>query len=147
MLMMLDDSNVHNYTPGQSVSLYHQIVAPHTGTANVSIVKVPDNKILAADLKKWDTYASTSTPIESSQENFTITIPKTLGSTCASAGHCVIQMHWDAASINQTYQSCIDITVSDGSAKAKAKGRRGFFGLWGSEREEEVEEGYDVWMA
>lgn len=92
-------------------------MAPHTGVANVSIVKTSTNKIIAANLKKWDVYASNSVPTVASQENFSIKMPTTLGSKCATAGDCVIQMHWNAADIDQTYQSCIDFTMAASSKR------------------------------
>jgi len=105
-------ANVQKYTPGQVVDLYFDIVAPHTGTANVSIIKTETNKILTANLKQWDVYASNSVPTVDSQEHFSVTMPTNLGTECATQGDCAIQMHWNAADINQTYQSCIDFTLS-----------------------------------
>ena len=34
-------SNIQTYTPGQEVPLYFQVVAPHSGVANVSYVPRP----------------------------------------------------------------------------------------------------------
>ena len=84
--------NVHAFTAGQTVDMYFQIVAPHDGYANVSIVSTKEDKVLAANLKKWDQYALTSVPIVNSQEHFTVKMPTDLGSECAAAGACVIQM-------------------------------------------------------
>lgn len=110
-------SNVHKFKPGQTVDLYHQIVAPHTGYANVSIVKTATNKVIAADLKKFSVYASNAVPIPNSDEHFSIKMPTDLGSKCAIAGDCVIQMFWNAPDINQTYESCIDFTLSGSTSK------------------------------
>lgn len=120
-------ANVHAYKPGQSIPMNFAIRAPHTGYANVSIIKTSTNKVIAANLKKWDVYASNSVPTVASQENFSITMPSNLGTKCAKAGDCAIQMHWNAPDIDQTYQSCIDFTLS-GSAKR-----------WEIEEGEEVE--------
>ncbi|KXL50655.1 hypothetical protein M433DRAFT_2027 [Acidomyces richmondensis BFW] len=109
--------NVHKFKPGQTVDLYHQIVAPHTGYANVSIVKTATNKVIAADLKKFSVYASNAVPIPNSDEHFSIKMPTDLGSKCAIAGDCVIQMFWNAPDINQTYESCIDFTLSGSTSK------------------------------
>lgn len=93
-------------------------MAPHTGYANVSIVKTATNKVIAADLKKFSVYASNAVPIPNSNEHFSIKMPTDLGSKCATAGECVIQMFWNAPDINQTYESCIDFTMS-GSARKR----------------------------
>jgi len=112
-------ANVQKYTAGETVPLHFSIVAPHTGTANVSIISLAtDNgEILAANLAKWDVYASNSVPIVASQEQFSIKMPTDLGSKCAKGGDCAIQMHWNAADINQTYQSCIDFTMPAAASK------------------------------
>lgn len=116
-------AQIHAYKPGQKIALNFQIRAPHTGYANVSIIDLAtdDGTIIAADLKKWDVYASNAVPLVPSQENFDITMPTSLGSKCAKKGACAIQMHWNAPDINQTYQSCIDFTLSAGSSKRHAR--------------------------
>jgi hypothetical protein len=115
-------ANVQHYSSGQTVALNFQIVAPHDGYANVSIVSLKDNKVITPNLKKWSKYALTSVPVPESQEKFSVKIPSTLGSQCASPGECVIQMYWNAPSIDQTYESCIDITISGSSSKREAEG-------------------------
>ncbi|KAH9816334.1 Lytic polysaccharide mono-oxygenase, cellulose-degrading [Teratosphaeria destructans] len=114
--------NVRTYTPGQEVDLYHPIVAPHTGYANVSIVSTATNTVLVANLSHWDVYASNAVPKVTSQENFTVTMPTGLGGRCATAGECVIQMFWNAESVRQTYESCIDFTMGSGSQWRHARG-------------------------
>ena len=118
-----NSANIQKYTAGESVPLYFQIVAPHTGTANVSIISLAadDGEVIAANLAQWDTYASTAVPTVQGQENFTVTMPTNLGSQCATAGSCAIQMHWNAATVNQTYQSCIDFTMPAGASKRHAR--------------------------
>ena len=120
-------SNIKKYTAGESVPLTFHIQAPHTGTANVSIIDLSttNGKVIAANLKQWDVYASNSVPTVTSQENFSIKMPTNLGSKCAAKGACAIQMHWNAATINQTYQSCIDFTMPAAAAKRD-------MGLWES---------------
>ncbi|KAK5114421.1 hypothetical protein LTR85_010244 [Meristemomyces frigidus] len=113
--------NVHKYTAGETVKMNFDIRAPHTGYANISIVKTSNNKIIAANLKKWDVYASNAVPTVASQENFSVKMPTTLGSKCATAGDCVIQMYWNAPSVDQTYESCIDFTMA-GTSKRDALG-------------------------
>ncbi|KAF1993656.1 hypothetical protein P154DRAFT_378676, partial [Amniculicola lignicola CBS 123094] len=104
-------ANVQSFTAGQNVSITVDIRAPHGGPANVSIVDTATNTVIGEPLISWQLYGSTSQPIQADQENFSVTIPSTLGSKCSTAGACVIQWFWDSASINQTYESCIDFTV------------------------------------
>ncbi|KAK3675917.1 hypothetical protein LTR78_004109 [Recurvomyces mirabilis] len=106
-------ANVQKYTPGQSVAMNFAIRAPHTGVANVSIIDIttPDGTVIAPNLKSWSVYASNSASIPDGEENFSITMPTNLGSKCAQAGQCAIQMFWDARSIDQTYESCIDFSM------------------------------------
>ncbi|KAF2467731.1 uncharacterized protein BDR25DRAFT_327268 [Lindgomyces ingoldianus] len=114
----LDDNkaSVQSFTAGQVVPITVDIRAPHTGTANVSIVKTSDHSLIGAPLISWDVYASNAVTIPDDQKNFDITIPSDLGSQCATAGDCVIQWYWDARSIDQTYESCIDFTVGGSGA-------------------------------
>ena len=107
--------NVQEYTVGQEVKISVDIRAPHTGVANVSVVATASDKIIGSALKSWDEYASNSATIPEDQKEFSITIPD-VGSECSQPGDCVIQWYWDAADINQTYESCIDFTVGGGSS-------------------------------
>lgn len=118
---MLSRTHVQHYSPSQTVPLPCHIQAPHTGYADVSIIDIgPTNgKVLAPNLRTWSDYAEVSKPLPSSQEVFSITIPEDLGTKCSKAGVCAIQMFWNAESINQTRESCVDIPVG-----AKAGGRR-----------------------
>ncbi|USW55650.1 Putative cellulose/chitin-binding protein [Septoria linicola] len=114
---------VQSYTAGEEVPLYFNIRAPHSGYANVSIVETASNSIIAANLSSWDEYALTSEPMKTSWTNFTVTIPDDLGSKCSTAGDCVLQMHWNAPPpVDQTYQSCIDLTVGGGSGSGSGSG-------------------------
>jgi hypothetical protein len=92
--MKFDDNTaqVQTYTAGQDVPLYFDIHAPHDGYANVSVVDTATNTIIAENLKQWDQYALTSVTVPASEQNFTVTMPTTLGSKCAVAGDCVLQM-------------------------------------------------------
>jgi len=115
-------AHVQHYKPGQTVPLDFEIVAPHDGYANVSIISTEgDGHILAANLKKWSKYALTSTSIPESEEKFSIKMPTSLGSQCAKPGACAIQMYWNAASVDQTYESCIDFTLSGSSSKREVE--------------------------
>jgi len=115
-------ANVQKYTAGQTVDLHFNIAAPHTGVANVTIIDLstPVGTVLST-LKTWDVYASNSVPTQDSQEHFSVKMPSNLGNKCAQGGKCAIQMNWDAHSIDQTYQSCIDFTLGGGAAKRHAR--------------------------
>ncbi|RMY56046.1 hypothetical protein D0865_03851 [Hortaea werneckii] len=113
--------NVQSYTPGQNVDFTVDIRAPHTGYANVSIVKTSSNTMISDMLKKWDVYASTSTPVPDTDKEFSITMPTDLGDECATAGDCVIQWYWNAPDIDQTYEACVDFTMS-GSGSGSGSG-------------------------
>ncbi|KAJ5407187.1 hypothetical protein N7465_008471 [Penicillium sp. CMV-2018d] len=109
--------NVQSYKAGQKVPFTVDIRAPHTGVANVSVVATSSNKVIGAPLISWDVYASTATGVKADETDFSVTIPEDLGSQCATAGDCVLQWYWYAESIDQTYESCVDFTVS-GSGSA-----------------------------
>ncbi|KAL1311359.1 hypothetical protein AAFC00_001532 [Neodothiora populina] len=104
-------ANVQTYTAGQKVDFKFDIRAPHTGVANVSIVNTATNSVIGSPLASWDVFASNSNSDYANQTSFSITIPSDLGSTCSTAGACVIQHYWDAHDIDQTYESCVDFTV------------------------------------
>lgn len=111
-----DAGEIFSYTPGQVVPMKVEIRAPHDGVANVSIVKTSTDKVIGKPLISWDEYALTSTPVSAHPEwtEFDITMPD-VSSECAKAGDCVIQWYWDAPSIDQTYESCIDFSMGGGS--------------------------------
>jgi predicted carbohydrate-binding protein with CBM5 and CBM33 domain len=105
-------ANVHSFTAGETVPVEVEIRAPHTGTANVSIIDTASNTVIGSPLISWDEYAANSSPIPADQTSFDITIPSDLAGQCSERGACVIQWFWDARSIDQTYEACIDFTVS-----------------------------------
>lgn len=111
--MKYDDNtaNVQSYQAGQKVPMVANIAAPHTGVANVSIVDTASGAVIGEPLISWTDYASTATGVTEDETNFDITIPSDLGSQCSEAGACVLQWWWDARSIDQTYESCVDFTV------------------------------------
>ncbi|KAI9671761.1 MAG: hypothetical protein M1831_003289 [Alyxoria varia] len=103
--------NIQKYHPGQTVHMEFELRARHTGVANVSIVDTATDKIIGKPLISWDDYASNSAPTTpEDQLSFDLKMPKSLPSKCKKAGKCVIQHYWDAADINQTYESCVDFT-------------------------------------
>ncbi len=104
---------VQTFAPGQVVPMEIEIRAPHTGTANVSVVRTSTNAVLGGGpLVSFDDYASTAHSIPAGQTSFDVTIPADLGGECAAPGDCVLQWYWDARSIDQTYESCVDFVVS-----------------------------------
>ncbi|KAJ4403228.1 hypothetical protein N0V91_006631 [Didymella pomorum] len=111
-----DATDIFEYTAGQVIPMKVEIRAPHDGVANVSIVNIKTDKVIGEPLKSWDSYALTSSPISAHPEwtSFDITMPD-VSAECANKGDCVIQWYWDAASIDQTYESCIDFTMGGGS--------------------------------
>lgn len=113
-----DAKDIHSYTAGQVIPMTVEIRAPHDGVANVSIVKVSSDTVIGSPLISWDEYALTSSPISDHPDwtSFDITMPD-VSSECANAGDCVIQWYWDAAAIDQTYESCIDFSMGGGSSE------------------------------
>ncbi|KAL0265331.1 hypothetical protein SLS55_001296 [Diplodia seriata] len=114
--------NVQTYTAGQEVAFTAEIHAPHTGVANVSIVDTASNSVIGSALKSWDVYASTSTGVKDTDTSFSITMPSDLGDQCSTAGDCVIQWYWFAEDIDQTYESCVDFTMSGSGSGSSSSG-------------------------
>ncbi|KAF1839405.1 hypothetical protein BDW02DRAFT_150870 [Decorospora gaudefroyi] len=114
-----DAGEVFSYTAGQVIPMTVEIRAPHDGVANVSIVKVSSDTIIGEPLISWDEYALTSSPISAHPDwtSFDITMPD-VSSECANPGDCVIQWWWDAASIDQSYEACIDFSMGGGSGSS-----------------------------
>ncbi|PVH96947.1 carbohydrate-binding module family 1 protein [Periconia macrospinosa] len=121
--MQFEDNkaNVQSYTAGQTVPMVINIAAPHTGTANVSVIDLATSSPIGQALKSWDVYASTARGVQPDEKNFDITIPTDLGSKCATAGACALQWWWDSREVDQSYAGCIDFTVGgSGSGDAPA---------------------------
>ncbi|OJD39768.1 chitin binding protein [Diplodia corticola] len=114
--------NVQTYTAGQEVAFTAEIHAPHTGVANVSIVDTASNSVIGSALKSWDVYASTATGVKDTDTSFSITMPSDLGDQCATAGDCVIQWYWFAEDIDQTYEACVDFTMSGSGSGSSSSG-------------------------
>ena len=114
-----DAGEVFEYTAGQTIPMTVEIRAPHDGVANVSIVKVSSDTVVGSPLISWDQYALTSSPMSQHPDwtSFDITMPD-VSAECANAGDCVIQWYWDAAAIDQTYESCIDFKMGGGSGSS-----------------------------
>ncbi|KAE9379532.1 hypothetical protein N431DRAFT_434496 [Stipitochalara longipes BDJ] len=103
-------ANVQSWTAGQVVDFTFDVRAPHTGYANVSIVNTATNTIIGEQLYYAD-FADNAKTIPANETSFSITIPADLGDTCSTAGACVVQHFWNAVSIDQTYESCVDFVV------------------------------------
>lgn len=122
--------NVQEYSVGDEVKMEIDIRAPHTGSANVSVVSTSTGQVIGSTLKSWDEYASNSATIPADQTEFSITIPD-VGSDCSSPGDCVIQWFWDAPDIEQTYESCVDIVVGGSGSGSSGSGSAGSTGSSG----------------
>ncbi|KAL0948194.1 hypothetical protein HGRIS_010802 [Hohenbuehelia grisea] len=112
--LQFDDnkSNTRKYAAGTVVPFHVDLVAHHTGRANVSIVNLATQKTIGAPLLVWPVYANESlgpSQWPKNETDFSVTVPN-LGSQCATAGACAIQWWWYATSNKQTYQSCVDFT-------------------------------------
>ncbi len=113
-------ANVQSYTAGQVVNFTFDIRAPHTGYANISIVDTASNTVIQ-ELLYYSDFADNSKTIPANETSNSFIIPSDLGTQCSVAGACVIQHYWNAASIDQTYESCIDFTVGgSGSSSASS---------------------------
>jgi predicted carbohydrate-binding protein with CBM5 and CBM33 domain len=108
-------ANVQKYTAGQVVPFSITIGAPHTGVMNVSVVDTASNSVIGAPLISQDDYASTAHTIPEVNKAFSVTIPD-VGAQCSTPGACVLQWFWDARSVDQTYEDCIDFTIGGGGA-------------------------------
>ena len=115
-------ANVQTYSPGEVIPMTAVISAPHTGTCNVSVVNAQTNTQISDNLIFFSDYASNAHPIPANNTAFSITMPSNLGSQCNTPGTCVIQWWWNAASIDQTYESCIDFVMSGSGSGAAAAG-------------------------
>ncbi|KAK7413326.1 hypothetical protein QQX98_007836 [Neonectria punicea] len=110
-----NSANVQSFALGETVPFTVNIAAPHTGYANVSVVKTSTNSVIGEPLIEFSNYASNA-GVSANNSAFSVTIPDDLGSDCTTAGDCVLQWFWDAPDIDQTYESCVDFTVGGGSS-------------------------------
>ena len=111
---------MQTWTAGQVVDFTFDVRAPHTGYANVSIVNTATNTVIGEQLLYYADFANNAKTIPANETSFSITIPSDLGSTCSTAGACVVQHFWTAASIDQTYESCVDFVVGGSGSAASA---------------------------
>lgn len=119
--------NVYSYSAGQTVDFTVDIRALHTGVANVSVVDTASNAVIGSPLRYWSVYASALTGVTSDETDFSVTIPEDLGGRCSRAGDCVLQWYWYAQSDDQTFESCVDFTVSESDSSRALLSRLVFF--------------------
>lgn len=114
---LLEDNpdQVQSYALGQTIDIAVNIAAPHTGYANVSVVKTSTNTMIGNPLIEFSNYASNA-GMAANNTAFSVTLPESLGGDCTAPGDCVLQWFWDAPDIDQTYEACADFVVAgDGS--------------------------------
>lgn len=111
--------NVQSFKLGEKIPFEINIAAPHTGYANVSVVKTSSDTMIGTPLIEFENYASNA-GTDKNNTAFSVTLPESLGGDCTKAGDCVLQWFWDAPDIDQTYEACVDFTVGAGSGSAPA---------------------------
>ncbi|KAI1486317.1 hypothetical protein F5X96DRAFT_689022 [Biscogniauxia mediterranea] len=119
--LQFDDNNADNvqaWAPGETVNVRVRLTIPHAGAANVSVVDAAANRVLGAPLAAWPAgyadeaaFYAGATPAD--QTDFNVTIPEDLGGRCATPGACVLQWWWYGTGAKQTYESCVDFTVTE----------------------------------
>lgn len=102
--------NVQSYKLGEKIPFEINIAAPHTGYANVSVVKTSSDSMIGEPLIEFENYASNS-GTAANNTAFSVTLPESLGGDCTKAGDCVLQWFWNAPDIDQTYEACVDFVV------------------------------------
>ncbi|KAH7267723.1 uncharacterized protein BKA55DRAFT_501512 [Fusarium redolens] len=112
--------NVQSYKLGEKIDFDVNIAAPHTGYANVSVVKTSTDKMIGEPLIEFENYAANA-GLNPNNTAFSVTLPESLGGECTKAGDCVLQWFWDAPDIDQTYESCVDFVVG-GSGSGSGSG-------------------------
>lgn len=73
----------------------------------ISVVDLKTNSVIGSPLISWTDYASVSHAIPANNTQFSVTLPSSLPSDCATAGNCALQWWWDARSIDQTYMAYV----------------------------------------
>ncbi|KAM5376295.1 hypothetical protein ACJZ2D_005666 [Fusarium nematophilum] len=119
---LLEDNpdNLQSYSLGETIDFDVNIAAPHTGYANVSVVKTSSNSVIGEPLIEFSNYASNA-GVQANNSAFSVTLPESLGGDCTTAGDCVLQWFWDAPDIDQTYEACVDFVVG-GSGSGSGSG-------------------------
>lgn len=105
--------NVQSFSAGQTIDFDINIAAPHTGFANVSIVRTATDQMVGTPLIEFDNYASNA-GVDANNTAFSVTMPDSIEG-CTEPGECVLQWFWDAPDIDQTYESCVDFVVGAGN--------------------------------
>ncbi|KAL0571511.1 hypothetical protein V5O48_010461 [Marasmius crinis-equi] len=105
-------NNTRVYKAGTVVPFHVDLVAHHTGWANVSVVNLATQTPIAR-LFTWPVYANESlSPADwpKNETDFEVTVPN-LGTQCSQPNACAIQWWWYSGYGNhQTYENCVDFT-------------------------------------
>ena len=108
-------SLVKKYSAGQVVPFRIDMIARHTGYANVSVIDLQAKKPIGSPLVYWPRYFDNTLGFPNWPKNeteFSVSIPSNLPTACKTAGNCALQWWWYAAYDNkQHYMNCIDFTV------------------------------------
>lgn len=115
---------IQTFTPGQTIDFAVTIAAPHTGVANVSVINLAENSVIA-EIDSWSVYASTATGVTTNETSFSGTLPSTLPDACATQGGCALQWWWDARSVDQTYMTCVDFVTGSSSSSSSSSSSAG----------------------
>lgn len=133
---------MQTYAVGDIVSWAINLVAHHTGYANLSIIDTATNSAIES-LYVWDVYANSSVgpsqwpadesgfslfysqrraPFPDVQTVFFCVLNRLsaafevtipdVASQCAEAGACAMQWYWYATENSQTYESCVDFVIA-----------------------------------
>ncbi|KAJ9150740.1 hypothetical protein NKR23_g3555 [Pleurostoma richardsiae] len=111
-----NSANIQKYKAGEVVHMKIKLTIPHDGSANVSIVNTNSNKIIGDMLKYWKSgyanerqfYAKT---LPANNTDFNVTLPD-VSAQCAEPGACILQWWWYGVGARQTYESCVDFTMT-----------------------------------
>ena len=86
------------------------------------IVNIATNAVIGEYSLYYSDVADNAKTIPANDTAFSITIPSGLGDTCSTAGACVVQHYWNAPSIDQTYESCVDFVIGGSSSGSWSTG-------------------------
>ncbi|XP_006457068.1 hypothetical protein AGABI2DRAFT_181426 [Agaricus bisporus var. bisporus H97] len=110
-----NEDRVQRYSTGQVVNFAVDIVARHTGIANVSVVDLASQTTIGKPLFNWPVYTNNSLGPPNwpkNETNFDVTIPSGLDAICDAPNKCAIQWWWNSVYSNhQTFESCVDFVI------------------------------------
>jgi hypothetical protein len=81
-------------------------------------VDTASNTAIGVPLLSYPDFADNAKTVPGNETGFEITIPRDLGDACSTPGACVVQHYWNAAAIDQTYESCVDFVVGGSGSGA-----------------------------